>query len=355
MAVAGEAGYMTIIVYVSGHGYGHAARMSGILQSLLQLRPGWKVVLRTAAPDWIFPRSVDVQRAEIDSGITETPDSLAIDEAATVRALHRFAGREAEVIKRESDFVRHCRANLLVADIPYLAGEVAAATGVRCIAVGNFTWDWIYEHMLEEGSPLVDRMRESYSRMAVALRLPLCQPAGWEMVPEVVDVGLVTRRPATGPRFDPRPTVFLAGRGQISEAAIERAARNDEYHFVTVGDSPSGSPNRTNVRIGPERTFASVLAGCDIVLSKLGYSLVADCIVAGKRIVYPPRSGFREDAILAAETGRHIPALLIPVDEYLSGEWSWALRAVSEMPPVVTELATGGAAECAHRLIRECE
>src|SRR2546423_15703426 len=55
-----------IILYVSGHGFGHAVRCAMLCRALLAATPGLTIGVRTTAPAWIFPRSVTVERSAID-------------------------------------------------------------------------------------------------------------------------------------------------------------------------------------------------------------------------------------------------------------------------------------------------
>lgn len=349
---------MTLVFYVSGHGYGHAGRTARVLEQLSAMRPDWRLLVRTQAPASLFPPGVDVSSSKFESSVVETSDSLTIDIPATRAALDRFAPAADSIVAAEAAFVRECGARLVVADVPYLAGEIAAAVDVRSAAIGNFTWHWIYEDYLPSGSGMLARMRSAYSKIDVMLRLPFGQPAGWEMFRQVEDVPLVARACVSRPRLDPRPTVFLAGRGNVEREVLQHAARTcEDFCFAVLGSGEQAAcgENIRSIELGPERTFGDVLAASDIVLAKLGYSLAADCISFRKRLVYPPRQGFREEAVLRAEVGRHIPALPLDGDDYRCGEWAQTLRAVCELPPVTPCAPVDGAVICAQRLVRECE
>ena len=45
-----------------------------------------------------------------------------------------------------------------MADIPFLAGDIAAAAGIPIIAITNFTWDWIYEPYFNDRQDLLREM-----------------------------------------------------------------------------------------------------------------------------------------------------------------------------------------------------
>ena len=136
-----------IVFYISGHGYGHAARMIEVINAVFARRPETRIGVRTAAPRWLFDLSVkgriNFSHLEADSGVVQV-DSLTLDEADSIR---RAASFHADLVTRAASETRHLRqidAGLVVGDIPPLAFAVAASAGLPSIAIGNFTWDWVY-------------------------------------------------------------------------------------------------------------------------------------------------------------------------------------------------------------------
>ena len=50
----------SVFFYISGHGFGHAARQIEVINALGASRPGVDIVVRTSAPRWLFDRTVRV-------------------------------------------------------------------------------------------------------------------------------------------------------------------------------------------------------------------------------------------------------------------------------------------------------
>ena len=73
---------MTIVFYISGHGFGHASRSIELLKELAARRPDARLIVRTAVPLWLFrataPAGVDVMPLDADVGVVQV-DSLNID------------------------------------------------------------------------------------------------------------------------------------------------------------------------------------------------------------------------------------------------------------------------------------
>ena len=72
-----------LVLYASGHGFGHAVRCAELCRSLARAAPELRVEVRTPAPAWIFPPTVRVLARRLDVGVVQ-PDSLRTDPAATL-------------------------------------------------------------------------------------------------------------------------------------------------------------------------------------------------------------------------------------------------------------------------------
>ena len=135
----------SVVFYISGHGFGHAVRTGEVIRALQRLRPEWRIVVRTRAPRHMLPEGIQYSESEFEPVVIEREAGVVIDAEATLAELRGFLGRQDEVLAREVAFVREQNAELIVADIPAIAGDIAYETGVPCVGISNFTWDWIFE------------------------------------------------------------------------------------------------------------------------------------------------------------------------------------------------------------------
>ena len=82
---------MLIVLYTSGHGFGHASRDVELIRTIHAFRPGVRIVVRTSVPRWLFApvaAAVEVQALETDTGVVQI-DSLSLDEEETARQAAR--------------------------------------------------------------------------------------------------------------------------------------------------------------------------------------------------------------------------------------------------------------------------
>jgi L-arabinokinase len=329
-----------VTFYVSGHGFGHATRAAAVIRALLQIRPDCRVAVRTAAPRLLFGPEVEYFRTELEAPVVESPDALHVYIAATATRAAEFLESAAGVIECEAEFLRASKTRLIVGDIPSLAGDIARRTSLPAVAIGNFTWDWIFAPAAGPG--LLDRVRRGYSGYSEALRLPLCHTDGWDSFPRVTDVPLLSprsRRPRAQIRAElglTRMAVLLAGRSRLPPAVLERVRREVPDLDLLLPDSLP--------------VFSDLVRAADVVVSKIGYSIAAECIAEGTRLLFPPRHGFREEEILAAEAPRWVPAVPLPVRAWESGEWRPWLTLLMSLPRPEMSLPANGDEVCARAL-----
>ena len=115
---------MRLLFYISGHGFGHAARDAEIINAIAERRPDAHVTIRTSVPSWFVQASlhtrVDHVDGEVDTGMVQ-PDGLTIDEDETALRAARFHEDFPARIRREAQFIRSVAADLVIGDLPPLA------------------------------------------------------------------------------------------------------------------------------------------------------------------------------------------------------------------------------------------
>src|SRR5579871_1994620 len=168
---------MALVFYISGHGFGHASRDVEIINALHAAQPR-TVVIRSAVSPNLLSRTLRAPYTLLpgvcDTGIVQAT-SVTHDDEATVTAALEFYRYFDEHIEQEVDALGGFEVSAIVGDIPPLAFEVAARLEVPSIAVGNFTWDWIYEThpgFRERAPHVIDLIRAAYRKADLALELP---------------------------------------------------------------------------------------------------------------------------------------------------------------------------------------
>ena len=347
-----------IAYYITGHGFGHARRSVEIVRQLIKLRPDLTIYFRTTANPAIFEelgqQNMHLDRVELDPGAIEK-DLFTIDHAATIAAVEGAIARRDELVAAEVSFLRRQNIQLILCDIPFLAGDIAAAAGIPIIGITNFTWDWIYEPYFASNRDLLEVIQNSYRRIPTLLKIPFGGRTDW--FKEVINIPLIASTPKRTSEDvlnilhldHHRPRVLISLRGGIPAQTLITAARSSrDYVFLSTVPVPSGSPqNLGHFPLTQSLTFSDLLSASSVVLSKLGYGIVADCLAARVPILWPRRSGFREDEVTLAEASPHLVMREILHADLFAGNWKPYLDELLRMPMPRQRLPTNGASVAA--------
>ena len=350
-----SSGVPRLALFVTPHGFGHAARSAAVVEALGALVPGLEVELWTSVPEWLFRESLSVpfryRYLECDVGLVQR-SPVEEDLPATVAALERWwaAVEELHLGQVAAALVAE-RCDLVVCDIAPFGLLAARAAGVPSVLMENFTWDWIYEGMVAAEPRLASWVSRLASRFALAdlhLQLePICRPvAGALAIPPVArsphqDRDAVRERLGVAPER----RLVLVSLGGVAHR-LERLGRlfgREDCVFVLPGaaDRESWEGNLRRLPHHSPIHHPDLVAAADLVVGKLGYSTVAETVAASTRVLYVPRPGFRESAVLERHVAERLPAQAIAWRELESGEWVERLDALLACPRPPARPASG--------------
>ncbi len=295
-----------------------------------------------------------------DPGIAQT-DSLTHDDDSTLREVVAFYRDFDGRVDAEVEQLRDQDVELIVGDIAPIAFPVATRLGIPSIAIGNFTWDWIYEgytHFRQHAPEVIDTIRSAYRQATLALRLPFSHE--FTVFPHVRDLPLVARR-ASRSRSDTRrhfglpqdSRVALLSFGGYGLSSLNLANLGDLQGWtLVVTDHSIKSDERafSNVHwIGEEDLVSSgfryedLVAAADVVVTKPGYGIMAECHANGAAILYTSRGDFREYDLLVSEMPKYLRCAFISQEDLFAGRWQHALNALVASPPATGRLDLTGA------------
>ena len=344
---------MLIAFYISGHGFGHASRDIELIRTLGAQRPDLRVIIRTSVAKWFFgpltQAPVEVQALETDTGLVQI-DSLTFNEDETVRQAARFQADFDRRVATEAAFIRGVGAALVIGDIPPLACAAAAAAGVPSMALGNFTWDWIYsiypgfDRMAPDVVPSICR---AYATTTRALRLPLSGGFG-PMAAVTRDIPFIARRSTRDPAdtrrqlgiAGDRPVVLASFGGYGVDLPIDTLRRSGRFTFIEpVRETPAGL------------RYEDLVAAADVVVTKPGYGIVSECVANGTALLYTSRGRFIEYDLFVAEMPRILRCRYLSQDDLLAGRWADAIDTLLGQPAPPEQPAVNGADVAAEEIL----
>jgi hypothetical protein len=357
---------MHLAYYITAHGYGHGVRSCDILAALLARHPAARVTVTTDLPE-SFLRSrlapadgrLAVRPGAFDVGMVQK-DSIRVDVEATLAEALGLVEDRGRLVDFEAEFLRGEGADLVVADIPSIPIEAAAAAGIPAVAVGNFSWDWIYAPFVARDPrwrPVIRMFEEGYRQAKRLLKLPFSP--SMSIFSKHVDIPLLAKpgrarraelAALTGADEGKRWVLLSFTSLDWDEAALEQVAAIGEVEFFTV--KPLDWPGRPNIHAVDRGVvgFSDVLASVEVVVSKPGYGILSDCVANAKPMVYADREDFIEYPLLERELKRFLRNVHIPAADLYAGRLRAALEAIEEAP-APPETLPGGGAEMAADLL----
>ena len=353
---------MSVVFYITGHGFGHAVRQIAIVNALAHRRPDVGIVVRSSVAPWLFARSVRAS-VRLEPGVVDTGavqrGSLDVDIPATLAAAQAFYAGADAWIATEAAFLAREGARLVVSDIPPLPIAAARQAGIPAIGISNFTWDWIYEdydaRRLAPG--LVEALEAHYAAADEGWRLPM--HGGFASFGTLRDLRLVARvarqpraavRAALGlPPDQPLVLMSLGGYGArgIDLHAAAASLRGIADVVATSFDSftPGDGVHRVDetAMYGQRIRYEDLVGAVDVVASKPGYGIISECAANGTALLYTDRGRFCEYDVLVREMPALLDTAFIDQADLLAGRWREPVAGLLARPPRPAAAADGAA------------
>jgi len=343
---------MLIVFYISGHGLGHASREVEVVNAIAARHADVRFIIRSGAPSWLLEHNarakVEIQAFDADTGV-EQIDSLRLDEGETARRAAAFYRDMNRRVDDEAGFLRERHAALVVGDIPPLAFSAAARAGIPSIAIGNFTWDWIYRGypIFDTAAPgVIEVIQEAYSHATRALRLPM--HGGFERMAGVTrDIPFIARRSVRDPGetrrvlgvSDGRPLVLASFGGYGLQLPYDVIAQSGLTVIAPAREVPHGL------------SYEDLVAAADVVVSKPGYGIISDCVANDTALLYTSRGHFVEYEVLTAAMPAVLRCRFIPQEDLLAGRWADHVAELLQQPPPPERPRVDGAEVAAEEIL----
>jgi len=297
----------TVVFDVSSHGLGHLGQIAPVVQTLRALFPAARLVVRTAHPNHIvhdfmgFSVELDAPPPE---AVLVSQDPSLIDTAASAAAYHELHRGWEEHLDRETARLAAVSPAVLVADVPYLSLAAAERLGIPSLAFCSLNWLDIYRACCgpTHDDLIIRTIEKAYQSAKFFL-----QPR-----PHMPMLGLCNRRPI-GPvaRIGRRreeelrsqlgiarnERVVLFTLGGISSKRRARLPNIVGVHWLVGSYQPRLADRATNAN-QVDMSFIDLLASCDAVVTKVGYSTFVEAACNGVGLVAANRPDWPESAVL---------------------------------------------------------
>ena len=353
---------------ISGHGFGHAAQATPILNELGARLSGVRAILRTTVPASFFEARLTIpwtlSPARQDIGCVQH-GPLVIDIDATWKAHLEFHHDWDRLIEQERREMAAASPDLVLSDISHLSIDAAARSGLRPVALSSLSWDAILQGYLSPSSPAAAEQHAAVAhihRCYEAAEVLIRPTPGMDLpaFKHITDVGPIIERikpesarlrDAIGAGWDERLVLVGFGGISLTDLPYERMEQMVGYRFLIDGRPPQ-SFERIHSALDLGMTFMTVLASVDIIMTKPGYSTIVEAVDKRKPVVYVRRHHFGDEASLVEYLHRYGRGAELSLSDFSSGRWESALDAAWKAPHPTEKPPASGVTEAADLLAR---
>lgn len=343
---------MNLAIYITGHGYGHLTRTLEICKKLREIDPSVRLHTRTPFPLPHISEALTFEpdshnKVRLDIGLAQK-DSLRWDLEESLQRLEWFYGPEGDrQVEMEARWLETNRIDAALVDIPPRAFEACRLAGVPAYGSTNFSWDWIWRDLTEldrRFAPYADKASAAYNTCTTLYRTVMSD--GLDAFPVQEEVPLVARISQRDPHDVRRLMEFPEGKilvmlsfgGEgLKDIQLPNRSVHDRFQFlVTEPIDDPGPPYRyiPNAEFREkELRYCDLVKAVDIVMSKPGYSTVAECAANETAMVYTDRQRFAEYPVVKAYIEQYLVNAYVPRDRLTAGHWAGALNRLADRMP----------------------
>ena len=331
------------IVYLAatGHGFGHAVRLSIVAAAIQKLNPDVLLILATTAPRWLLasyiPGDFIYRPRAFDVGVIQS-DSFTMDKAATLTKMQEIYQNRNALMAGEVNFLKTNQVGLILADIPPLIAPIAQLAGIPCWMMSNFGWDFIYEAWGEDFREIVSWIKECYQHCDRLFRLPMAEPM--TAFSSVTDVGLIGGTPRYSSEelrhkfqitTSQDKTILLTFGGLgLAQIPYHNLTHFSDWQFITFDQQAPELPNLLKVT-EPFLRPVDFMPICGRVISKPGFSTFSETMCLEIPIVSLTRNDFAEAPLLLEGIKNYADHQIIETERFYQGNWDFLHQ--SPQPP----------------------
>ena len=324
---------LRFVCFVSSHGFGHATRVSAIIQQISKKFTSLEVIIVGESPLWFWQINMPsncvfyLHEQVTDVGLVQI-DPFTHDLSLTLKKVDKLISILSNPPKGLVEKVANFQPHFILCDISLLGIKVGGILGVPSILVENFTWDWIYEPLKSERKDfkrVIHIFKEIYKRASRRIQCtPVCQE-----IDGVTKINPVCREPTVD-----RDSLFsklslgqenkyiVVTTGGISmHYAFDKVP--EPYFLVVPGEYPKIiiSNGVIYLPMNSDIPFPDIINFASCVVGKAGYGTVSECWGMNVPFLGVFRQNFRESDILRNFCLKNLISEEITPSHFMSGAW----------------------------------
>lgn len=319
-----------IACFITPHGFGHATRMTAVLEALQKRIPDVHPHLFTTVPVSLFAETLDTfsyHPLSCDIGLVQK-DGLHADIPATIKQLQEFLPFDTSLVNELAEKIKGY--HMVLCDIAPLGLAVATRAGIKSVLIENFTWDWIYEAYLPQYPELqtaISYFVSQYQQADIHIRCqPFCGVTQGDLECGPIFRRIRSERSKVRSKLqckNKKIVLITMGGVDLELPFIHQLSSSSETFFILTGQKETRQLGENSLLLARDSGFyhPDLINSVDLVICKSGYSTVAECAQAGVPVVTVGRARFPESKVLEEFSISFLNGHTIEQNEFLSGSW----------------------------------
>ena len=165
-----------VVIYISDHGFGHAARTIGLVRQLKQ--QNYEIIIKNSNAYNFLKFHLPLHKIikfKTDVGPVSNIFSEHPDYEKTFSLYNNWINNEQKWLDKETQFFKNRMPDLIISDISPIGIRLANKLHVPSITIANFTWIDILENFPyhKYHDQILDWLYASFEMTDLAIQLPL--------------------------------------------------------------------------------------------------------------------------------------------------------------------------------------
>ncbi len=350
---------LSIAYYITGHGLGHATRSVELITGLLRTGKFKICSVSNVSKDFFlqeFEASAVLLHDEegnnlyehynrnLDTGGIQL-DVIRMDSQGSLQAyLATIHKHRTALLEQEVSWLKANSINLILLDATPIGSIAGQLAGIPAVFVTNFTWDYVFREMLtiiQANSSLDSTILAAYEDMVEQCARDVCSCSaiirypGFTPLPALFDPVKVLSAPLISRPIRNRTLrkdiglvtdeklLLLGFGGHTVDWKLRDDFLPEGWRCIVLRADPKLMPSNRFSVAAYDSYIPDYIHASDVVLGKIGYGFVSECLTAGTPLVFVPRVDWPEEAHLEhLLTAEYDAGVSIPLEEYESGNWS---------------------------------
>ena len=289
-----------IVIYVSDHGFGHAARTIALVRQLKKYN--YEIIVKNSNAYNFLKLQLpeyDIIKTQTDVGPITNIFSNSPDYEKTFSLYNNWINNSKKWIDDEVKFFKNKKIDLIISDISPISIRLANKLGIPCITIANFTWIDILENFPHHKyrNDIMNWLYDSFEMSTLAIRLPLHMKLKGLRKPK--NSSLLFRKTTSSKNS------ILKNLGITHKPITVYSGTNtSKLQFITNDKIPniihvhSKYLEINNKKISNSINVQNLISQSKLVITKPGYGIFSECIASRCPMLVIPQKNYPEGKIL---------------------------------------------------------